>query len=73
MASKITEKDIRLGKKIKEYRKLAGITQEQLADKARLSLPFIGYLETGQKRPTLTSLKKIASALGVKVKDLIPY
>lgn len=43
------------------------ITQEKLADKAKLSTTFIGLLETGQRRASLKSLQKIASALGVKV------
>lgn len=69
----VTKKDIRLGKNIALLRRKAGLTQEQLADKTSLSLTFIGYIEIGQKRPTLKTLNKIASVLKVKVKDLIPY
>jgi len=69
----ITQKDVRLGKNIAKMRKQSGLTQEKLAEKAGLSLTFIGYLETGQKRPALKTLNKIASVLKVKVKELIPY
>ena len=69
----VTKKDVRLGKNIARLRKQAGLTQEGLADRTNLSLTFIGYLEIGQKRPTLKTLNKIASVLKVKVKDLIPY
>lgn len=69
----VTKKDVKLGKNIARLRKLAGLTQEELAERTRLSLTFIGYIEIGQKRPTLKTLNKIASVLKVKVKDLIPY
>lgn len=52
----ITKKDIKLGKNIKNFRKRAGLTQEILAEKTGLSTTYIGYLEIGQKRPTLKTL-----------------
>lgn len=69
----VTKKDIKLGKNIALLRRKAGLTQEQLADKTGLSLTFVGYIEIGQKRPTLKTLNKISSVLRVKVKDLIPF
>lgn len=69
----VTKKDVKLGKNIALLRKKAGLTQEQLAEKTNLSLTFIGYLEIGQKSPALKTLNKIATALKVRVKDLIPY
>lgn len=69
----ITKKDEQLGKNIQKLRKQAGLTQEQLAEKAGVSLPYIGYIETGQKKPSLKVINKIAESLKVKVKDLFPY
>lgn len=71
--NKVTQKDARLGKNIAKARNAVGMTQQQLAVKTNLSLPYIGYIEIGQKRPALRTLNKIASALKVKVKDIIPY
>ena len=71
--SLITKKDIALGKRIKKYRKLAGLTQEKLADKVRVSTTHIGLVETGKRRVSLKTLQKIASALGLKVKELLPF
>lgn len=62
-----------MGKNIARLRKNAGLTQEQLSEKVGLSLTYIGYIEIGKKKPALRTLNKIASALKVKVKDLIPY
>lgn len=68
-----TLQDIMLGKMLKKARKKAGLTQEQVADMASLSVPYIGYLETGLRKPSLKTLKKLAKVLGAKVSDLIPY
>ena len=60
----------KLGERIRELRKLAGITQEKFGAKAGLSYKFIGELERGQVNVSLDSIVKIAEALGVKVGDL---
>ena len=69
----VTKKDVQLGKNIQRLRKKAGLTQEQLAEKIALSTTYIGYIEIGQKRPSLKVINKIASALRVRVRDLFPY
>lgn len=59
-----------LGERIKELRKIAGITQEKLGEKAELSYKFIGELERGQVNVSLDSVVRIAEALGVKIGDV---
>lgn len=68
-----TQNDVKLGKRLQKARKVAGLTQEQIADMASLSVPYIGYLETGLRKPSLKTLKKLAKIVGVKVSNLIPY
>jgi transcriptional regulator with XRE-family HTH domain len=60
-----------LGDKIRNYRKQAGLTQEKLAEKADLHHNFIGEVERGNMETSLTSLLKMAKALGVRVRDLV--
>jgi transcriptional regulator with XRE-family HTH domain len=60
-----------LGEKIRNCRKQAGFTQEQLAEKADLHHNFIGEVERGNMEISLTSMLKIAKALKVKVRDLV--
>lgn len=60
-----------LGDKIRSYRKRASLTQEKLAEKADLHHNFIGEVERGNMETSLTSLLKIAKALGVRVRDLV--
>jgi len=61
----------KLGDKIRHYRKRAGLTQEQLAEKADLHHNFIGEVERGNMETSLTSLLRIAKALGVRVRELV--
>lgn len=68
-----TKREIKLGKQIKKHRKIAGLTQEKLADKVRVSVTHIGLVETGKRRVSLKTLQKIASVFGVKVNEILPY
>ncbi len=71
--TKTTKKDYRLGRKLQKVRKEKGWTQERLAEKVGVSTTWIGYIETGYRRPNLKMIYKIANALGVKVKDVFPF
>lgn len=57
--------------KIVELRKERGLTQSELARKARPSAPTVWALEKGEtKMPKLQTLKAIAEALGVPMPTL---
>lgn len=58
-----------VGEKIRELRKARGLTLEQLAQLSGLSRSFISEAERGFSSMTLTSLKRIAEALGVTLAD----
>ena len=60
-----------LGERIRIFRKVAGFSQEVLAEKADLHHNYIGELERGEKAATIDSLLKIAKALGVRVRNLV--
>jgi hypothetical protein cfetvA_11654 len=55
---------------IKEYRIEKGWTQGELAKFAGVSIETIKRYENGKTNPTNDNLSKIASALGIKVKNL---
>lgn len=67
---KVTNKDLKFGKRLQRVRKAAGFTQEKLAEGTRLSTTFIGLLEIGQRRPSMKTLQKIASTLKIDIKEL---
>jgi transcriptional regulator with XRE-family HTH domain len=57
----------RLGRAIAEVRRLRGLTQRQVADRAALTVNYISYVEHGARNVTLEALNKIAKALRVPV------
>lgn len=60
-----------MGYKIKEVREKHGMSQQELSDKSGVSRTILSGLETGKITVTTTdTLKKIASALNVKVRDI---
>lgn len=71
--AKITQNDIRLGKRIAGLRRKVELTQEELAQKVHVSTTHIGLVETGKRRVSLKTLQKIASVLKTKVKDILPF
>ena len=46
------------------------ITQEQLAERAEISVSFLSMIERGERSPHLETLEKLASALEVPVEEL---
>ena len=62
---------VTLGKRIREARLKKKLTQEQLAEKANVSLYFLGEVERGVKSPGLKVFIAIADALGVSTDSLL--
>lgn len=52
-------------------RQASGISQEELAHRAGLHRTFISQLERGVKSPTLTTMDRVAGALGVPLASLL--
>src|SRR5438270_186206 len=50
---------------LRELRAAAGLTQQQLADRAGVPLPSLRGHEQGQRLPSWASVVKLARALGV--------
>ncbi|MHC5268851.1 helix-turn-helix domain-containing protein [Enterococcus sp. LJL98] len=63
-----------IGSSIREIRLKRGITQQELADKADLSLPFINLIENNKRQLSLESLLKLLEALDVSPSEFFnPY
>lgn len=67
----MTLDDYQIGERIRTIRKRRGMTQEQLAEAANLSVPYISHLERGFKRPSLETLVRLAGALHVTADCLL--
>lgn len=59
-----------LSKNIKRYRAEKGLSQERLADLARIHRTYIGSIERCEYAATVDALEKIATALKVDVSKL---
>ncbi|MBD7938532.1 helix-turn-helix transcriptional regulator [Cytobacillus sp. Sa5YUA1] len=59
------------GNVLKKHRKLAGLSQEQLALQCDLDRTYIGLLERAQRQPSITTLFSICEVLKIKPHELI--
>ena len=62
---------IAIGDRIRKYRELSRMTQEQLSESCSLSTGYIGHLERGTRSPSLETLVKISQILRVSLDDLV--
>ena len=59
-----------LGKKIKQLRLKAGLTQEQLAEKLGIGAQSVSKWENAVAMPDITTLPLLAETFGVSIDDL---
>lgn len=63
----------KLGERIRYLRKMRGMTQEELAERADVSVTFIGLTERGKNIPSVLTCFRIARALGVSLSELFRF
>jgi transcriptional regulator with XRE-family HTH domain len=63
---------VKIGKKIREMRKLKHFSQEQLAVEAELGRSYLGRIERGEQNISIQNLIQIALTLRIEVGELIP-
>jgi transcriptional regulator with XRE-family HTH domain len=61
----------KIAKKIKVLRESKNMSQEELADRAKLYRTYIGHIENARYSPSAYVLYKIADALGISRFDLL--
>jgi len=67
----VTKKDRRLlGEGIRKHRKLAGLTQEKLAEKVDINPVYMGQIERGYRVPTVDVLLRVAKALKTRLRNI---
>jgi transcriptional regulator with XRE-family HTH domain len=59
-----------LSRNIKQLRLHSGLSQAELAEKAGISIPYLGAVERGDKWPSPSTLAEIARSLGHEPYDL---
>lgn len=56
--------------RIRELRVLAGLSQNEFAQRMGISVPAVSFWESGVQRPAIDKLPKIAGILGVAIDEL---
>lgn len=59
------------GQVLRELRTERDLSQEEFADRCRVSRPHVSRLETGKNSPSLSMLFQLADALGVAPEELV--
>lgn len=57
--------------RIARKRMAAGMTQAQLAERSGMQARYIGAIERGERNPKYDTLRRIATALGCGVEELM--
>ena len=60
-----------LGQQIRKYRKVHGMSQEQLAEKIGISVTHMSHIETGNTKLSLQVFVDITRALDISADDLL--
>ncbi len=63
----------KLGMRLFQLRKDAGITQAKLAADTNLSIDLISRIERGERSPSLETIEKISKALNIRPVDLLNF
>lgn len=56
---------------VKVWREYRGLTQQQLADAAGISKPYLSQIETGRRKGTTEILSAIAKTLDISLDEII--
>ena len=59
------------GQVLREQRTVRGLSQEDLALNADVDRTFVSQMERGIRQPTITTIMKLAEALGIQVSALV--
>lgn len=59
------------GAALRRHRLAGGLTQEDLAFESGVDRTFIARIEAGRRQPTITTVLRLARALGVPAADVV--
>ena len=65
--------EIKIGKRIKELRRVLGISQEELSFRSGVHRTYIASLEVGKRNISIVTLEKIVKALEISLYDFFNF
>ena len=63
---------VEVGRRVRRLREKRGWSQEDLGFKADLHRNYVGGVERGERNIAVVNVAKLAGALGVRPRDLLP-
>lgn len=66
MPSKTMQPEKRFGQNVRHWRKVRELSQEELAERAKLHPTYVSGIESGHRNPTVKVVIRIAQALEVE-------
>ena len=64
---------MKIGELVREYRLSKKLTQQELAEKSDLSLPFINLIENNRRNLSVDALLKILTAMEIDPSDFLDH
>lgn len=61
---------VKFGQRVRQEREKQGLSQEELANKAKVHRTYIGMIERSEKNITLANIEKVANGLRISVQSL---
>ena len=61
------------GNRLRSLRNKAGLSQEEIADKAGIHVTYLSGVERGLRNPSIRNVRRLALALGVPTKSLFNF
>ncbi len=56
---------------VRSHRRRLGLSQEELAERAKVHRTYVGMIERGEKNVTIYNIERIADALGIPPSELL--
>lgn len=60
-----------VARNVRAFREEQGLSQEEVADRARVHTTYLSGIENGRRNPTVDVLERLAAALSVRPSELL--
>jgi transcriptional regulator with XRE-family HTH domain len=61
------------GNHLRSLRTKAGLSQEELADRAGIHVTYLSGVERGLRNPSIRNVRRLAQAMGLPTKELFSF
>ena len=61
---------VELGRLVQQRRHELGLSRKELADRSEMSYPYVSQIETGDRDPSLRTMRKLAEVLELPVEEM---